>query len=86
MTPGWATASWSASLISRMRFMRVMTTVSAPSTAMAPPDSPVPAPRGTTGVRCSDASRRIAATSAVEEGNATPSGRPGCMYSVSSQR
>ena len=66
--------------------MPVSTMVSAPSTAMAPPDRPDPAPRGTTGTRCSVASRMIALTSAVLVGNATPRGMPGCMYSVSSQR
>ena len=35
-----------------MRSIFVVTTVSAPSTAMAPPDSPLPAPRGTIGTPC----------------------------------
>ena len=34
-----------------------------PSTAVEPPDSPEPAPRGTTGTRCADAQRSTAWTS-----------------------
>ncbi len=72
MTPGWTVAVRLARSISRIWFICVKTTVSAPSMATAPPDSPVPAPRGTSGVEVSPAQRTIAWTSAVERGKATP--------------
>ena len=86
MTPGWTTATRLAWSISRMAAMRVMTTVRAPSTPVAPPDRPVPAPRGTSATPWAAARRTIAATSAVEVGKATASGIPGWRYSVSSKR
>ena len=39
-----------------------------PSTADEPPDSPLPAPRGTTGTPCSAAQRTVACTSAASRG------------------
>ena len=66
--------------------MRVRTTLMAPSTAMAPPESPVPAPRGTSGTRCRAARRTMALTSAVLPGKTTASGRPGWTKRVSSRR
>jgi hypothetical protein len=45
-----------------------------PSTAFAPPARPLPAPRGTIGTRCCEASRRMLDTSAVDRGKAAASG------------
>ena len=42
--------------------------------ATAPPDRPVPAPRGKNGTPCAAQARTTAATSAVVSGNATASG------------
>ena len=61
-TPGSTTASSSASEISRMRFMRERSRTIAPGLAIAPPASPVPAPRGTTGVPVAWAMRMTACT------------------------
>ncbi len=47
-----------------------------PSTAVAPPDSPEPAPRGTTGTECAVAQRITAATSSVLRARTTASGVP----------
>ncbi len=48
-----------------------------PSTADDPPESPVPAPRVTTGVENLEAIRSVACTSAVEAARTTATGRPG---------
>ena len=53
MTPGCTTARRFATSISRMRAMRANDTTTPPSTGIAPPERPVPAPRGTMGTRCS---------------------------------
>ena len=66
--------------------MRVRATVSAPSMPAEPPESPLPAPRGTTGTRCLVATRMIVATSSVDDGSATASGSPGSKCAVSSRR
>ena len=51
ITPGWTTATVSATEISRMRFIRARLRQIEPSTGTAPPASPVAEPRGTTGTR-----------------------------------
>ena len=51
MTPGWTTASRSSGSIDRISDIAVSDSTTQPSMAFAPPDSPVPAPRGTTGAR-----------------------------------
>jgi hypothetical protein len=56
--------------------MRVSTRVMQPSTALAPPTRPDPAPRGTTGTPCAEAIRRTAETSSVVRGSATAAGMP----------
>ena len=61
--------------------MRVSETITPPSGAVAPPMSPVPEPRGTTGTRASRQMRTTAWTSAVDVGKTTMSGMP--LYSVS---
>src|SRR4051794_8016786 len=48
-----------------------------PSTAVAPPASPVPAPRGTTGTRCSLAQRSAVCTCAAQPARTTARGSPG---------
>src|SRR5689334_11226827 len=49
-TPGWTTANRSNGLISRISDIASKESTTQPSMAFAPPDSPVPAPRATTGV------------------------------------
>src|SRR5207302_1657359 len=53
MTPGCTTARRFGTSISRMRAIRANETTTPPSTGIAPPESPVPAPRGTIGTACS---------------------------------
>ena len=65
MTPGSTIATWSTSSISTMRFIRTIESISAPSMAFAPPDSPVRAPWGTTGTRCLVAQRSTVWTCSV---------------------
>ena len=86
MTPGWTTATRFAVSISRILSIAVKAIVSPPSMPVAPPDSPDPAPRGTTGTRNSEANRSSSDTWAVSVGSATAPGRPGCRYAVSSCR
>ncbi len=45
-----------------------------PSTGVAPPERPVPAPRATTGTRASSSRRMQSAVSRVVRGSATSSG------------
>ena len=54
-----------------------------PSTGSAPPESPVPAPRATTGVPCAAAIRSTDWTSAVLPGSTTRSGVRLCAVSAS---
>jgi hypothetical protein len=58
-----------------MRVMREVPMMMPPSTGSAPPERPVPAPRGTIGMPASHASRTQAATSSVEAGRTTIAGR-----------
>ena len=51
-TPGSTTARRLSGSIARIRFMREHSITTAPSFASAPPESPVPAPRGTNGTPC----------------------------------
>ena len=75
-TPGCTTASRLPSSISRIRFIRVITTDTAPSTPFDAPVSPDPAPRGTIGTPAAAQARTTAATSAVDPGFTTASGTP----------
>src|SRR4051812_45226510 len=86
MIPGCVTTQRLPWSISRTRFIRVRAIVRAPSMPEAPPLRPVPAPRGTTGMRYSAARPTRAATSAVDSGSATASGSPAVRYVVSSSR
>ena len=54
--------------------MRVKATVMAPSMPPDAPESPVPVPLGTMGVRCSAASRTMAETWSALSGSATAMG------------
>ncbi len=76
MMPGWTTATRFSRSISTMRSIAVKAIVSPPSMPAAPPDSPVPAPRGTIGTPNSPHNRTTAATSAVSVGRTTAPGRP----------
>jgi hypothetical protein len=75
-TPGSTTASRLSGSISRMRSIPVSTSWMPPSWPFAAPVRPEPAPRGTTGTRCSAATRSTAATSSADRGTATARGWP----------
>ena len=77
MIPGWTTATRFSRSISMMRSIAVNAIVRPPSIPDAPPDSPVPAPRGTIGTRSSPAIRTSSATWAVVVGRATARGQAG---------
>ena len=74
-TPGSTTASRLSPSTRRIRFSRVNTRSTAPGSASAPPESPVPAPRGTNGTPCTARSRTTAISSSREPGRTTRSGR-----------
>src|SRR5262245_26680149 len=76
MTPGCTVAVRCVASISRMRFMREHSITTQPSTGVAPPDSPVPEPRGTNASPSSLHTRTIPTTDAVSVGNATAAGCP----------
>src|SRR5579884_3697659 len=59
--PGWHTAVRVTGSTVMSRIFSVDSTIPS-STAVAPPDRPVPAPRGTTGTRCLLAQRMIVCT------------------------
>jgi hypothetical protein len=73
--PGCATAVRVTGSTVMARIFSVDSTMP-PSTAVAPPESPLPAPRGTTGTRCAVAHRRTAWTSSVLVGRTTANGVP----------
>ncbi len=56
--------------------MRSKLSTTQPSVAVAPPATPVPAPRGTSAVRCRVAHCASACTWVVEAGRATATGQP----------
>ncbi len=85
-TPASTTAIWSSAESSRIRVIRVKETMSEPSVATAPPESPLPDPRGTTGMACRWAKRRAAETSCTLSASTTPSGVPGVTRWASSRR
>ena len=72
--PGCTTARRFGTSTSRMRDIRANEITTPPSTGMAPPERPVPAPRGTSGTPCSAQKRASFATSAVSFGRTTASG------------
>ena len=73
--PGCTTATMAAASIVMAR-IRSVDSVMAPSIADAPPDRPVPAPRGTTGIPWALATRSVAWTSAVLVARTSASGIP----------
>src|SRR6202034_1330140 len=88
-TPGCTTARWFSASTERIRFIRANETTMPPCRAIAPPESPVPAPRPTIGTTYRVANRAISTTSLVSRGNTTQSGRavstePSYSYSIRS--
>ena len=73
-TPGSTTATMLAVSISRMLFIRSSARTMPPQTGTAPPERPVPPPRGVTGMRARLASFMIAAISSAVRGRTTASG------------
>ena len=76
ISPGSTVAQRFGRSTSRMRFIRVMETMTPPRGAMAPPMRPVPEPRGTMGMPRPRQSRTTAATCAADSGRTTTSGAP----------
>ena len=75
-TPAWTVAVRSASSTARIEVIRSSATTRQPSIALAPPDSPEPAPRGTTGTPWRAAARTAAWTSPVVRGRTSAAGIP----------
>ena len=74
MTPGSTTAVSSSGLRSRMRFIRSRLSTTQPSLACAPPETPVPAPRATSGTPRAAQARTVAWTSATDSARTTACG------------
>jgi hypothetical protein len=85
-TPGCTTASRSAASICTISRIASRLSTTQPCTALAPPESPVPAPLGTTGTPSAAHARTVAATSAVALGRTTAAGSPNGAHSASSCR
>ena len=68
MTPGWTRAMRLVVSMSTMASIRWSDTSTQPSTALAAPVRPVPAPRGTIGTPAARAASTTATTSAVDRG------------------
>ena len=73
--PGSTTATWQAVSISIAPIRSRLSTI-APSTALDPPESPLPAPRGTTPMPCSAAQRTAVCTWPASSARTTASGLP----------
>mgnify|MGYP006369474541 CR=1 FL=1 len=73
VTPGSAQAVWVWGSTSR-RVIRVKATTMDPSSGTAPPERPLPAPRGTSTTPCRRARRTKAATSSRLSGRTTAKG------------
>ena len=84
-TPACTTASRSAVLISTIASMRSSERITPPSTALAPPDRPVPAPRGTIGTPAAAHALTTAATSAVLVGRTSAIDFPASAHAASSR-
>ncbi|KQP26762.1 hypothetical protein ASF38_07015 [Aeromicrobium sp. Leaf272] len=74
ITPGCTTATRSSTSIERIRSSRRVLRTTDPAGALAPPASPVPAPRVTTARPASSAATTQAATSRVVRGDSTATG------------
>ena len=83
--PGCTTATIACGSTSMAR-IRSVESVMAPSIADDPPDRPVPAPRGTTGMPWAWAMRSVACTSPVLVARTSASGVPGCTVVARSRR
>src|SRR5256885_2385505 len=66
--------------------MRSVESVMHPSTAVDPPERPVPAPRGTTGTPSRVATSSVRCTSAVQVARTSAAGRPGTTVIARSYR
>ena len=84
-SPGWHTAVRVTGSTVMSRIFSVDSTMPS-STAVAPPDSPLPAPRGTTGTRWALAQRMTVCTCSVVSGRTTASGLPAAGSSARSCR
>ncbi len=73
-TPGCTTAMRFSASTLRMRFRREHSITTPFSSAIAPPESPVPAPRGTKGTPCARQARTTRATSVLSLGSTTAEG------------
>jgi hypothetical protein len=74
-SPGWVTAVRVTGSTVISRIFSVLSTMP-PFSAVAPPDSPVPMPRGTTAILLADAHRITVCTSSVRRGRTTASAMP----------
>jgi hypothetical protein len=83
-TPGSTTASRSRVLISLIAVIASVDTTTLCSIAFAPPDSPVPAPRGTTGAPSRRHTRTTCRTSSAVRGRTTAAGVSYGAHSASS--
>src|SRR6478735_10538100 len=83
-TPASTTAYRSAGSTSRILVIRSSERTRHPAVALAPPDSPVPAPRGTTGTPCAAAMRTAVDTSSTEVAKTTAAGSANSAHSASS--
>src|SRR5688572_11773347 len=83
--PGSTNATWTSGSTSTAVIRSRLSTMP-PSRALAPPESPVPAPRGTTGTPCSAAQRTAVCTWVASCARTTASGVPACGSCERSQR
>src|SRR5512133_822143 len=84
ITPAWTTASRSSGSIERISLSRSSAMITPPSMALAPPESPVPAPRAVTGTPNLAHTRTADATSSLEIARINASGSPTGAHSASS--
>ena len=82
--PACTTQVMLSASMSRMAVIRDRSTTKQASTALAPPDSPVPAPRGTIGVPSSAAMRTAVRTSDSSLARIATAARPTVAHSASS--
>ena len=83
-TPGWTTTVRLSGSMFTIRFIRDRSSMRPPFTAFAPPDRPVPAPRGTIGTRNSAHTATAARTSSVDRARSAPTWVPTVAHSASS--
>ena len=83
--PGSTTATWQSASISIARIRSRLSTMP-PSTALAPPESPDPAPRGTTGTRWCAAQRIAVCTWSADSARTTATAVPAPVSRDQSKR